>query len=148
MDNIIGSPALPTPPDSWDTNGVKTCTKREFQKILAFLAKRDRKSHNAHPIPRPIPRFICILTLRVCSSRRQQRCFRVGYASAMRCVCSCPLGLLCLMVRPWRKTSAAAGLLTMILPQHNGDQSSRPDLPKAVAHGSGATTMSSAKSAQ
>ena len=148
MDNIIGSPALSTPPDSWSTNGVDTCTKREFQKIFAFLSYTgqekphsppDSTSHSmthlhSNSSSLSIPPLATVSQSRVC-------------ACHTGCVCSCPLDLLCLMVRPWRKTSAAAGLLLMIRPQHNGDQSSKPDLPKTVAHGSGATSMGSAKGA-
>ena len=149
MDNIIGSPALSTPPDSWSTNGVDTCTKREFQKIFAFLSYKgqekphsppDSTSHsmihlhsNSSSLSTPPPATVSQRRVCVCHTD---------------CVCSCPLDLLWLIVRPWRKTSAAAGLLMMILSQHNDDQSSKPDLPKAVAHGSGATPMSSAESAQ
>ena len=86
------------------------------EKISLFPQKRQAKPSALHPIPPLVaarlsnPSPATATQSRVCICHTQ-------------CMRFCPLDILSLMVRPWRKrTSAAAGLLIMTLLQHNRRQ--------------------------
>ena len=135
MDSINCSLALSTPLDSSTRNGVKTCPKREFQKISFFSQEGQEKPRSLpHSTPHSmihlhstpprlsIPPPAMVSQSRICICHTQ-------------CVRFCPLDLLSLIARPCRKTtSAAAGLLIMILLQHNG----RPVVKARSTQGCGA----------